>query len=114
MAELKYKKCPDLNKIGDLSVFGVAECKSDIGFSKFKMVDPIWRTNIILNSAYKFLLSVIGSAILNFENLTSYLDSATPKIFTLKILRKSEVFVLKNIFGTTMGSLSPDSEGVKC
>ena len=54
----------------------------------------------------------IRSAILNFENPNSDLDLATPTAFTLKILRVSEVFFLKNIFDTIC-SFSPDSEGVK-
>ena len=53
----------------------------------------------------------IGSAVLNFENLPSYLDSVISKTFTLEILRDSEVFVLNNIFGMIC-SFSPDSEAV--
>ena len=49
MAEFKYSKCSDLNKISDIQVFGIAESKSDIVLSKFKVADSTWRTNIIKN-----------------------------------------------------------------
>ena len=58
-----------------------------------------------------FQVGRIGSTILNFENPTSDLESATPKTFTLEILRYSEVFFLRNFF-VTMCSFSSDSEGV--
>ena len=35
MADLKYLKCWDLNKIGDIWVSELVEFKSDVGFSKF-------------------------------------------------------------------------------
>ena len=59
-----------------------------------------------------FQIYRIVSAILNFENSNSDLDSATSKTFTLEIARDSEDLFLKNIFDTIF-SFSPDSEGIK-
>ena len=47
-----------------------------------------------------FQVRHIRSAILKFENSTFDLDSPTPKTVPLEIRRDSEVFFLKNIFGT--------------
>ena len=33
-----------------ITVSGVAESKSKVGFSKFKMMDPKWRTKMIKNA----------------------------------------------------------------
>ena len=49
MADLKYLKWSNLNKIGDTYVSGVIESKSDVRLSKFKVADAICPTNIIKN-----------------------------------------------------------------
>ena len=41
-----FEKCSELDKIVRSQVFGVAESKSAIKFSKLKIADPIWRTEI--------------------------------------------------------------------
>ena len=38
------KKTAESRNISRLNVFGVAESKSEVGFSKFKMADLVWRT----------------------------------------------------------------------
>ena len=43
---LNFEKCSELDEIVRIQVFGVAESKSTIRFSKFKMADPIWQTEI--------------------------------------------------------------------
>ena len=47
MADQNYQKCSDLDKTGDSQVFGIAESKPDIAFTKFKITDPICNTKII-------------------------------------------------------------------
>ena len=46
MAVNIFKKCSELDEIVHIQVFGVAESKSAIKFSNFRMPDPIWRTEI--------------------------------------------------------------------
>ena len=46
MANLKYSKWLDLNKMDDTQVSGIAEFKSDGVLSKLKVSDLVWRTFI--------------------------------------------------------------------
>ena len=44
MSDMQFWKPHDFRENQNSEVFDVADYKFDIGFSEFKMADPIWRT----------------------------------------------------------------------
>ena len=76
-----------MDKIGDISVFGVAESKYYVGFSKFKMANPIWWKWIIKNVGnfiklvmHRFLEPLNPIPMLDFHNSKWRIQYGGPKL----------------------------------